>query len=185
MTRTRHKLNEARFFLDKMDEHYFDHVQHMFDEQPLSHPVFGYFLSAFLSAARSVTWVMKHEYKRIPGWEQWYTNETATEQQQDLMKLFTNLRNRTQKEETLPLAHSIWLGDENDSPERDPRIPRLQVTISPVDDESNDAKYHGEITALLWTMDELDGEDLLPSCKQYFELLASLVKACEQRFDVG
>jgi len=176
-------LNEARYFLAKLDEHYFDHVRGMFDENRPP-PVFAYYLSAFLSAARSVTWVMRHEYVRILGWKDWFRNQNVTEQQRVLLKVFNDLRVRSNKLEPLPLGHSIRFLGEHDAPERDPRLPRLQVTIRTAD-EREEVIHSGEVAAFSWTLDDFDGEDLLPSCKQYVELLASLVEDCEQRFDAG
>jgi hypothetical protein len=49
-TRTGFKLEEARFFLAHLEKHW-RHV-----------PQYEFYLSAFISAARSVTWVMRYEY---------------------------------------------------------------------------------------------------------------------------
>jgi len=67
MGRTRQKLEEAAFFLAKVKEHYFD----VLDEEEQARP-FLYYLSAFVSAARSVTWVMRSEYSALEGWATWY-----------------------------------------------------------------------------------------------------------------
>ena len=34
-----------------------------------------------------------------------------------------------------------------------------------------------------WTLDEFEGEDVLPSCQEYFDLLCAMVEECELRFD--
>lgn len=180
MTSTRQKLNEAGFFLAKLDEHYFDYVRGMFGENRPP-PVFAYYLSAFLSAARSVTWVMRHEYVRVPGWEEWFKSQDVTEQQRTQLKLFNQLRVRSEKLEALKLGHSIQFLGEHGAPERDPRMPRLQVTISTAD-EKEDVIHSGEVAAFLWTLDDLEGDDLFPPCKQYIDLLTELVDGCEQQF---
>jgi hypothetical protein len=59
MTGTKLKVNEAKFFLEKMKE--------SFQKQP----DFDYYLSAFISSSRSVLWVMRCEFSKIHGWEEW------------------------------------------------------------------------------------------------------------------
>ncbi|MBC7108976.1 MAG: hypothetical protein H5T41_09395 [Methanomassiliicoccales archaeon] len=63
MSNTRFKLNEAKYFLEQMKEH------------ADSTEEFAYNLSAFLSAARSVTWIMQNEFKNVPGFEEWYSEK--------------------------------------------------------------------------------------------------------------
>lgn len=183
MTRTRQKLHEAQHFLAKLDEHYFDHVQGIVDEKPAP-PVFAYNLSAFLSAARSITWVMRHEYVSVSGWEEWFKSQEVSETHQALLKVFNDLRIRTNKVEPLELGHSIRFVDEQGAKEKDPRMPRLKVTIRTADDEER-LMLSGEVAEFLWTLDDFDGEDLLQPCKKYLELLRVLVENCEQRFNKG
>ncbi len=57
---TRHKLQEAEYFLSKMEE--------VFENDDL----FSYNLSAFLSAARSITFHMQKQYKHRDGFNNWY-----------------------------------------------------------------------------------------------------------------
>jgi hypothetical protein len=54
-TKTRFKLEEARFFHAHLEKHW-RHLSHV-----------DFYLSAFVSAARSVTWVMRYEYGQRPG----------------------------------------------------------------------------------------------------------------------
>ncbi len=67
--RIRQNLEEAAFFLDKVREQYFD----VLDENGVARP-FLYYVSTFVSAARSVAWVMRAEDgfalgfgSRLPG----------------------------------------------------------------------------------------------------------------------
>ncbi|CAG1770697.1 hypothetical protein [Geobacter sp.] len=60
---TRHKVKEAEFHLQNAQEHYQE------DE------VFSYFLSAFLSAARSITFYMQKQYGKVSGFPEWYCIE--------------------------------------------------------------------------------------------------------------
>jgi len=59
---TRRKLSEAEFFLRKLTTH----QQQVFQNEP---EAFGFYLSAFLSAARSVSFVLQAEQKeRYDAW---------------------------------------------------------------------------------------------------------------------
>jgi hypothetical protein len=74
MGATRIKYHEAEFFLAKLDSSYYEDVRRMF-KKSRKPPVFHYYLSAFLSAARSITWIMRSEYRLISGWEEWYRTQ--------------------------------------------------------------------------------------------------------------
>jgi hypothetical protein len=62
VTKTREKLEEAKFFLEQLEADY-------------KSARFQYYLSAYISAARSVTWVMRHEYNDVVGWEEWFSKK--------------------------------------------------------------------------------------------------------------
>jgi hypothetical protein len=57
---TRHKLQEAEYFFSKMN--------HTLEDDK----VFYYNHSAFVSAARSITYYMQKQYKHRNGFEEWY-----------------------------------------------------------------------------------------------------------------
>ena len=59
MLRTRQKLNEAAFFLDRVEEHAAKIETFLSDKKAVN--VFSYYLSAFVSAARSTAWIMRSE----------------------------------------------------------------------------------------------------------------------------
>jgi hypothetical protein len=63
MSNAREKLREAKYFLDRMRE-----------TRPDRDP-FKYNLSAFLSAARSVRYVMEAEYGKSPGFMTWWNSK--------------------------------------------------------------------------------------------------------------
>jgi hypothetical protein len=81
---TQDKLAEARSFL----RHLKDEAGKVVRQDPAA---FGHYLSAFISAARSVPWVLQHEEKAkydawLPTWDATLTNE-----ERELLK-FTNER---------------------------------------------------------------------------------------------
>lgn len=180
-TNTRHKLNEASFFLSKLDEHYHDNVRNLItgERQP---PVFSYFLSAFVSAARSVTWIMRSEYAKIAGWEQWYQSKQVIDEERALLKLFNDLRVRSEKSEPLLPGYLLRFANEPGAPERDLRVPRIRVSIRSADEGDDRIIQDGEVVAWTWTLDELDGQDVLAACRGYRALLSALMDECEARF---
>lgn len=180
--RTRWKLDEASFFLKKVEEHYYDHLHGMFEEEHRP-PTLSFYLSAFVGAARSVTWVMRYEYVAVAGWDDWFKNLEATPAQSSLLKLFNDLRVRSAKMEPLPIGQSLtFVGDPN-ARARDSRMPRFRISVSSVDDPLKVVEL-GEVAAFMWTLDELDGEDLLPACKEYVHFLSSVVDECEAKFGI-
>ena len=79
------KLREARFFFDRMK----DQESRAFgDKEP-----FDFYLSAFLSAARTVDWRLRHQHKAAyePWREEW--DATLTAQEDRLIKFMVDDRN--------------------------------------------------------------------------------------------
>jgi hypothetical protein len=182
MWRTRQKVGEAKFFLKKLDEHCYDTLAKQLSDSAAA-DTFSYYLSAFISAARSVTWIMRSEYSRLAGWEAWWKSQVPVAHIQELLRLFNELRNRSQKAEPLKLGHHLRIeGDAGPPVERDPKLPKMQVTITAADDEAQNRIFSGELLAFTWTIDDLDGADLLNSCRTYLEELEKLVVTCEARF---
>lgn len=77
----RNKLGEAKFFLDQMARE-----QHNLE-------LFNYYFSAFLSAARSVTWCMQESMKHVSGFDAWYSKKRQALNKSYLAKVFLGLRN--------------------------------------------------------------------------------------------
>lgn len=87
---TQKKLREARFFAELLGKA---------NRQPVRNEPeqFEYYLSAFLSAARAVTWVLQHEEKdRYDAWSPAWFNSRSPEDQTLLKDMITR-RNFVQK----------------------------------------------------------------------------------------
>jgi hypothetical protein len=89
--KTLKKLQEAKFFLARLKSV----DEQMFANEPES---FEFYLSAFLSAARSVTFVLQREEKDkydawFPGW-----SGRLSEEERAIMTFFKDERNASQKE---------------------------------------------------------------------------------------
>jgi hypothetical protein len=179
---TRLKYREAAFFLARMEETCYEDVHRILAQssQPISFP---FYLSAFLSAARSITWVMRQEFSDVEGWEEWYKAQGSAEHAQ-MLGLFNKLRNQSEKiEPVIPGRTFRLVGDGGPPVKRDPQLPRFSLAISAGEEDTGSAPLmSGEVMEWVWTIDDLDGADLLEACKQYLALLAELVDRCEQRF---
>lgn len=180
MTATRHKLDEAQFFLRKVEENYYhDLPSVVLGREP---PEFGYYLSAFLSAARSITWVMRSEFRALEGWEAWFKSKEPGDAEKQLLKVFNELRVRTEKVGPVRPTVRIWT-DDMAGPEvkRNPNMPRFRMTFTPVDDP-NAQPLSMTVVAYEWTFSELDGVELIKACRQYLDGVAALLDECEIRF---
>ena len=94
VTNTREKLLEAKYFLERMIE---NHAERN---------AFKYNLSAFLSAARSVTLIMQNEYHNILGFDKWYSIQQDKMKADDKMKILDAKRDVTIHQESVsPRAH--------------------------------------------------------------------------------
>ena len=80
MTNTRDKLNETKFFLKCLK---------------YATTNFPYYLSAFLTAARSITYFMQKEYAHVKGFSKWYLEKQSYMKNEPIMKILHNKRNMT------------------------------------------------------------------------------------------
>jgi len=186
MWRTRRKLDEAAYFLHKVQAHYYDalHAQLRGEDPP---PEFHYYLSAFVSAARSVTWVMRSEYSATDGWEEWFKTRVVSAEDRELLRGFNELRVRSEKIAPLNPGHHIEIENEEVPPlsERDPTMPRSRLTITEVleNDEPGEVLLEAEVRVYQWRIDQFQDEELLTAARRYTGLLSSLVEECEAAFD--
>lgn len=86
---TRHKLGEAGYFLSVLKETYEDDN------------TFAYNLSAFLSAARSITLYMQKQYKRRNGFTEWYRPKQTEMRTDPELAFLNNARAEDIHEETM------------------------------------------------------------------------------------
>jgi hypothetical protein len=180
MSLTRQKLDEAEFFLSK--------IESLTRDRPRDRPESKYYLSAFVSAARSVTWIMRYEYARVVGWEQWYDSTAPNGEDFDLLRKFNELRVRSEKKRPLdPSFVPLILP----YPPREQEVPSALggskrlisiVTIRPVPSEDTPVVVEGADCVWLWEIDAFEGNDLVQMCHHYFENLSDLLHRCEARF---
>jgi hypothetical protein len=181
---TEYKLMEAEFFLDLMKRN-----RGKFNQ-------FNFYLSAFLSAANSVYFVMKREYKRTPGWIAWQ-REAAKELSVDSVELLRRtrkMRNHSLKQATLQAGTLTKLKMSRPDIERlnkaGPGDFLIQGTIhNPRVVHKNTATgkltFFPFATAKRFVRVErqyMKFRDLLAECRKYYELLAPFVAQCVEKF---
>jgi hypothetical protein len=187
-TNTRDKLNEAYHFLEQLKE------------KQSERDVFRYNLSAFLSAARSVTLVMKKEFNKAPGFKEWYEKAEGAMKKDTDMKLFVEKRNITLKESPakpkarvdviieVPTANltintfppTVIITKADGTVERSVEPETTPSPITPVPDET---KTEGKtITKWRWFFEELPDKDVTTACEEHIKKLESIVAECESLF---
>ena len=87
---TKHKVREAEHFLSMMKQAFEDDN------------TFSYNLSAFLSAARSITWYMQKQYAHRNGFAEWYCQNKIKMSADPELKYLRDARNEDIKKVTVP-----------------------------------------------------------------------------------
>ena len=138
------KIKEADFFLCKLSN--------------TKDFLYGanYYLSAFLSASRSITFALQASISKIDDFQKWYEEQQVKLKQNDLARYFLETRNLSQKVGYYPISSGLYakgkvlyyfdhfLEDEIKSP-----IPK---------------------------------EDVMTACNLYFVLLLEIIRDCFQKF---
>lgn len=81
------KWKEAKFFNGKLDT--------------ASGDAFRYYLSAFISAGRSVTFALQKEYRDDEAFEEWYRAKQEKMKTDPLMRVMSEMRNHAIKRKTI------------------------------------------------------------------------------------
>lgn len=186
MNATKDKLSEALFFLQQIETNFLN-------------PAFDYYLSAFISSARSVLWVMRSEYHDVDGWETWYESRNPTSEEELLLKKINDIRVYSEKKR--PLKTSFLVGfsipkervtqEFRHALEKLPLGKKMKVTVSSVDDEpeptstpekKGSVRFAGKLDKVSRTLHEPSEKDILDACRKYYALLEQIVFDCETRF---
>lgn len=188
---TLHKLEEAAFFLGHLKPNYGKEKK------------FDFFLSAFLSAARAVTWIMGAEYARVDGYKAWYDALKVDATEEELLKGTGDARNRLLKSEPLRTLQEVMLEGvrlkEEDTSFIDDEAEKLMKRIAQeglkVSIGGSSGKY--TVTATLdgkpvtlyvrrasfdRKLKEFPDQHILDVCTRYHDWLAKLVGECEAKF---
>ncbi|MBN1392269.1 MAG: hypothetical protein JW947_05640 [Sedimentisphaerales bacterium] len=182
MTNTERKLDEADYFLRQLKP---------------NDPYFDYILSAYLNAARSTTWVMRHEFCKVKDWEEWFASCKISHEQTVLLKRINQLRIVSTKqdgiktpfyfpdgvlveEEYYPIIKEIL---------NHPDGTKFKMTMSPVEENDSESTEEDSETFIIRGRvqlnpdeSEMSREAILDLCNQYFEFLKKYVKICIEKF---
>jgi hypothetical protein len=186
MTATERKLDEAQYFLEQLEKHY---------------PYFDYILSAFISAARSVSWVMRYEYSKVEGWEKWFSESKISEKEKELLFKTNNWRIAVAKKDGIKTEFRFvenLVTDEEYYPIIDKLLKEtsegeiVKLTLRlPGEIESNEEKDEDFSEGIsfrvrkITTKDnfELSRESIKKVCQEYYLVLKNQVETCSGKFN--
>jgi hypothetical protein len=172
MNKTINKLSEAEFFISKMKEEY--------DQ----HEYFEYYLSAFVSACRSVLWILSAEYSKDEDWQAWYKSKTPDEEEKKFLKDITEVRNRSQKHTPLKAGLMETMALDREAMPNEVYDFFLSGNSDQLDIELHDSssvlingKYVVPMVAnkLYKEVDEFKGQDILDVSKRYLGMISKVV----------
>jgi hypothetical protein len=158
---TQKKLKEAQFFLDQLERELTSSTHNLSEAAE-------FFFSAFLSAARSVTFVLDaEEHSKYGEWSPVWRN-SRSEDERRLLSRFTNARNRALKRETPTvaedrLASSVFASYDN--------VP-IAVRLSWEEEDYQPIGFH--VLKCRLTPDDVE-EEVVPLCRKYLALLKDLI----------
>lgn len=187
MTRTKRKLDEAKFFLD------------LLVSNENKDPDFDYFLSAFISSSRSVLWIMRAEYSELNGWEQWYISLDPTQEEKQFLKKINEIRVRSEKFDPLLTKILMNLGIPNEEMTKEIEKSLEQFhgksvtfTIETIEESTDSQTYgvldngtvrfRGKVDSVVRGIEEFPDTDILEVCKDYFHRIEKIVNECIVKF---
>jgi hypothetical protein len=182
MTSTERKLDEAKYFLGQLNPNF---------------PYFDYILSAFLNAARSTAWVMRNEFCKTEGWENWYKECYISESERELLEKTNELRISASKKSGIKTEFNFMdyiIPDEKYYPVIDKMLKDLEgkeikVTFSTeltdnADDEVEDSYKIRGIVKMNKDESEMSRESISRLCTEYFKFLEKQVILCVNLFSI-
>lgn len=145
------KIEESEFFLSKLEETI---DNSFFSNEP------QYYLSAFASATRSITFTIQASISDICGFKEWYEPQQQKLKNNKLARYFLEARNLSQK-----IGYYLIGGGR-----------------SYVDEEGTNRTYYYFQTFSDDTLNYVPKEDILSCCRKYFSLLLEVVSDCYKTF---
>jgi len=187
MSDSREKLLEAEFFLEHMKETQSDRA------------AFKYNLSAFLTAARSVTLFMQKEFKKVSGFKEWYEEKQAKMKNDSDMTFLNKTRRITIHIKPIQLhahidvtisaptasvivyaqAPTIVVTKTDGTIERSkpkPTLPPLTTMTALTHTEAQST------TTWRWHFDDLPDREVLTFCEEQVAKIKTLLAECESLF---
>ena len=165
---TRHKIQEAEYFLNQMNKFFED------DD------IFDYTLSAFLSAARSITLHMQKQYCDGGDFDKWYNPRRIEMSNDRELKHLNKTRNKyihvkkvqtgaTRQNSITAGAYLIKEGTKNKKSSK-------QINQSPVQNRNK------TVRRFFSKVGNENNVEVVPFCERQMKKLTKLVGDCEKRF---
>jgi len=182
-TNTMKKLDEAKFFLERM-------------KAPDDNRYFDYYLSACISAARSVLWVMRAEFTHVQGWEKWYKSKEPTLEEQVLLKKINDVRVHTTKKKPLYTSEKAILDIPKEHITEEVKAfmkalgdKKVEVSIQESKNDKTGVRvgdeqitFTGKISERFRKLPEFRDEDIIKVSERYIAFLERLVVEGEKEF---
>jgi hypothetical protein len=186
MTNTRDKLNEAIFCLKLMKTS----LSSPYATTTQGRDEFRYSLNIFLSSARSVTWIMKSEFDKVPGFDSWYAAKEAQMRSDSTMRFLLEQRNISLKQKPIQPQGNTKVSFTDYLTVSD----SISIIVTHVD--GTEEKYESqsepppppkpsEVTMeQLWYFSELPegSNEVVSICGAHISKLEQLVSECESKF---
>jgi hypothetical protein len=182
ITETKYKLKEAKYFLRLLSRNKKRGEQ------------FDFLLNAFVNSARSITWVMRAEFSKIPQWESWYEERKVVKSEKNILDLFNALRINATKKQPLRTHFLVDMKIPKELLNRSlsrklDRLKgkKLKITISPNRgrkpiQNARKISFAAYLTSVKRSVMGFADKDILSLCLRYLTLLDDLVKQCISKF---
>jgi hypothetical protein len=172
---TSEKLGEAKYFLEQMR-------LNLKDRKAFKHN-----LGAFLSSARSVTFVLQNEHAGNPKFEEWYEKKQTEMKNDKLLDFFIKKRNYVVKEGPAKVRANILIEVRDTITISDSvtiiikRRDGTEEVVQPKEPERKARKETEEVESeYRWFFEDYPAKDILTLCEEYIKRLTELVEEAER-----
>ena len=162
---TRHKLNEAVYFLSMMKKTFYDNSD-----------IFHFNLNAFLTASRSITLYMQKQYKKCSGFSEWYCHEQIELSNEQELQFLLKARNDVIHKEPVHtttefemFSPGAFITDINDEEEILNKLEQM-------------SKQETKINIIRRFFEQDDETEIVEFCENQLNKLTKLVDECETLF---
>jgi hypothetical protein len=167
------KLVEAEYFLSKSKEKLGDPYEFYFN------------LDAFLSAARSVTWIMQKEYSKHIGFNDWYINKQEKMRIDSDFKFFNDLRVATIHKKSVKPYRQVEINISDSSVPF--CVPITEGSYVIPKDTSEPQKGNSSQSTKVdikhsWCFQERPKDNGFELCNKYIQKLREWVEECDTKF---
>ncbi len=180
MSAIREKLLEASYFYQKVKDCFSGKL----------HQEMQFNLNAFISAVRSITWVMKNEFLKYDGFTEWFEEAKQKYMNKNAFQNLNELRITSEKKksirpmyvQTVRFKEPVNINSEQSLEIFTNCEERVSAAIYSNNNES--IKLNGDQfnVNLSCRFEEIPNEDLFKFCEQYLESSQKMVEECEKKF---